>query len=80
MAGRLHYVGGVLLVLQPRDQSARGVRGWPQIRRGAVWLACQFGVAGVATRLCCVEGVTSLIGHAAGRGPWHALASADWAS
>ena len=39
--------------------------GWPQIRRGAMWLACQSGVAGVATRLCCVEGVASLIGRAA---------------
>ena len=47
MAGRLHHVGGVLQPISPR-----GVCGWPQIRRGAVWLACQFGVAGVATRLC----------------------------
>ena len=50
-------------VLQPI--SPRGVCGWPQIRRGAMWLACQSGVAGVATRLCRVEGVASLIGRAA---------------
>ena len=59
-AGRLHRAGAVLQPISPR-----GVCGWPQIRRGAVWLACQFGVAVVATRLCRVEGVASLIGRAA---------------
>jgi hypothetical protein len=30
-----------------------------------MWLACQFGVAGVATRLCRARGVASLMGRAA---------------